>query len=111
MVEPHATIGESALKAFEVKRMVRQTAITRTLVRRLERLEAYLALPSDEPALVIHLTAWDIRSETTRPTAGASLGRRGERSKVGNEHESRLTPLRVQALPCLKIPFLPKTQY
>jgi hypothetical protein len=30
--------------------------ITRNLVRRLERLEAYLAPPSDEPALVIHLT-------------------------------------------------------
>jgi len=30
--------------------------ITRTLVRRLERLEAYLAPPDDEPALVIHLT-------------------------------------------------------
>lgn len=30
--------------------------ITRTLVRRLERLEAELAPPSDEPALVIHLT-------------------------------------------------------
>jgi hypothetical protein len=29
---------------------------TRTLVRRLERLETYLAPPSDEPALVIHLT-------------------------------------------------------
>ncbi len=30
--------------------------ITRNLVRRLERLEAYLAPPSDEPALIIHLT-------------------------------------------------------
>jgi hypothetical protein len=30
--------------------------ITRNLTRRLERLEAYLAPPSDEPALVIHLT-------------------------------------------------------
>ena len=30
--------------------------ITRNLVRRLERLEAYLAPPDDEPALVIHLT-------------------------------------------------------
>ena len=29
---------------------------TRTLVRRLERLEAYLAPPSDEPAMVIHMT-------------------------------------------------------
>jgi len=27
----------------------------RTLERRLERLEAYLAPPSDEPALIIHL--------------------------------------------------------
>jgi len=30
--------------------------ITRSLARRLERLEAYLAPASDEPALVIHLT-------------------------------------------------------
>jgi len=30
--------------------------ITRDLVRRLERLEEYLAPPSDEPALIIHLT-------------------------------------------------------
>jgi hypothetical protein len=30
--------------------------IIRNLVRRLERLETYLAPPSDEPALVIHLT-------------------------------------------------------
>jgi len=30
--------------------------ITRNLVRRLERLEEYLAPPSDEPALIIHLT-------------------------------------------------------
>jgi hypothetical protein len=30
--------------------------ITRNFVRRLERLEAYLAPPSDEPALVIHMT-------------------------------------------------------
>ena len=30
--------------------------ITRSLARRLERLEAYLAPPSDEPALIIHLT-------------------------------------------------------
>jgi len=30
--------------------------ITRTLARRLERLEAELAPPDDEPALVIHLT-------------------------------------------------------
>jgi hypothetical protein len=28
----------------------------RNLARRLERLEAYLAPPSDEPALIIHLT-------------------------------------------------------
>jgi hypothetical protein len=30
--------------------------ITRNLVRRLERLEACFAPPSDEPALIIHLT-------------------------------------------------------
>lgn len=30
--------------------------ITRALTRRLERLEAYLAPPSDEPALVIRMT-------------------------------------------------------
>jgi hypothetical protein len=30
--------------------------ITRNLVSRLERLEAYLAPPSDEPAMVIHMT-------------------------------------------------------
>jgi hypothetical protein len=30
--------------------------ITRSLARRLERLEAYLVPPSDEPALIIHLT-------------------------------------------------------
>jgi hypothetical protein len=30
--------------------------ITRSLARRLERLEAYLAPPSDEPAMVIHMT-------------------------------------------------------
>ena len=30
--------------------------ITRTLSRRLERLEAYLAPPSDEPVMVIHMT-------------------------------------------------------
>jgi hypothetical protein len=30
--------------------------ITRSLTRRLERLEAYLAPPSNEPALTIHLT-------------------------------------------------------
>jgi hypothetical protein len=30
--------------------------ITRNLIRRLELLEAYLAPPSDEPALIIHLT-------------------------------------------------------
>jgi hypothetical protein len=30
--------------------------ITRNLVRRLERLEAYLAPPSEEPAMVIHMT-------------------------------------------------------
>jgi len=30
--------------------------ITRNLTRRLERLEAYLAPPSDDPALIIHLT-------------------------------------------------------
>ena len=30
--------------------------ITRNLVRRLERLEAYLAPPSDEPVMVIHMT-------------------------------------------------------
>jgi hypothetical protein len=29
---------------------------TRNIARRLERLEAYLAPPSDEPALIIHLT-------------------------------------------------------
>jgi len=30
--------------------------IARNLTRRLERLEAYLAPPDDEPALVIHMT-------------------------------------------------------
>ena len=30
--------------------------ITRSLTRRLERLEAYLAPPSDEPVMVIHMT-------------------------------------------------------
>jgi hypothetical protein len=30
--------------------------ITRNVVRRLERFEAYVAPPSDEPALIIHLT-------------------------------------------------------
>jgi hypothetical protein len=30
--------------------------ITRNLIRRLERLEAYLAPPSEEPAMVIHMT-------------------------------------------------------
>jgi hypothetical protein len=29
---------------------------SRNITRRLERLEAYLAPPSDEPAMVIHLT-------------------------------------------------------
>jgi hypothetical protein len=29
---------------------------TRNITRRLERLEAYLAPPDDEPALIIHLT-------------------------------------------------------
>jgi hypothetical protein len=29
---------------------------TRNITRRLERLEAYLAPPSDEPAMVIHMT-------------------------------------------------------
>jgi hypothetical protein len=61
--------------------------ITRTLVRRLERLEAYLAPPSDEPALIIHLTGVGHLTEsskcmeTTLPIAGDSLGHRGERSR------------------------------
>ena len=56
--------------------------ITRNITRRLERLEAYLAPPSDEPALVIHLTGVgdtlnDYRSVRNRdgPTGGDDSGR------------------------------------
>jgi hypothetical protein len=71
--------------------------ITRNFVRRLERLEAYLAPPSDEPALVIHMTCVgqedriiEVRglskfAATTLPAAGDDPGHRGERSRDGDE--------------------------
>jgi hypothetical protein len=67
--------------------------ITRTLTRRLERLEAYLAPPSDEPAMIIRMTCVGQEGriievwETTLPTVGASRGHRDERFRVGSESD------------------------
>ena len=52
--------------------------ITRNLVSRLERLEAYVAPPSDEPALIIHLTCvgQEDRIIEVRGTGAPDLRRR-----------------------------------
>ena len=66
----------------------------RTLARRLERLEEYLAPPSDEPALVIHLTCVglpdriiEVRGDKTADRRRQPWSPRGERSGVGNEND------------------------
>ncbi len=59
------------------------------VTRRLERLEAYLAPPDDEPALVIGSRVWDTPTRSSkcaglgRPTFGDDPGHRGEHSESG----------------------------
>jgi len=78
--------------------------ITRTLARRLERLEAELAPPDDEPALRILVTSPGQASPTklskcaraSRPTIGDDRGQCAEHLRDGNESDQHAAP------PCLR---------